>query len=126
MYFLEFELTYNTWTDLTADWQTRTPLVIERGITPGERSARPGSMRLALYNPDGRYTPGHADCTPGFDAGIGVRLRASDGVDIGAGYAANPLNRLDPMGTVSSLRNAALDDLTPSPLGRVLQSPEKK
>jgi hypothetical protein len=80
-YFLEFELTYNTWTDLTADWQARDPLVIERGMEPGERSARTGTMRLALHNPDGRYTPGHAECVPGFDAGIGVRLRASDGVD---------------------------------------------
>jgi hypothetical protein len=81
MYFLEFELAYNTWTDLSADWQTRAPLMIERGMEPGERTARVGSMRLALHNPAGRYTPGHADCTPGFQAGIGVRLRASDGID---------------------------------------------
>jgi hypothetical protein len=48
-------------------------------------------------------------------------MRASDGVDIGAGYANNPLNHLDPMGTVNSLRNAAADDLSPAPLGKVLQ-----
>lgn len=80
MYTLEFELTYNTWTDLTADWVTSVPLVVERGIEPGERMARIGRMTLALRNPDGRYTPGHANCRAGFEAGIGVRLRASDGV----------------------------------------------
>lgn len=56
-----------------------------------------------------------------YPAHLHFEMRNSDGVDIGAGYAAHPLNRLDPMGTVDSLRNAPADDLTPSPLGRVLQ-----
>jgi hypothetical protein len=41
-------------------------------------------------------------------------------VDIGAGYAMYPLNRLDPMATVNALRNAEADDLTPSPLALAL------
>lgn len=78
-YTLELELEYNTWTDVTADWHTPTPLIVERGAEPGERVAGVGRMAFALYNPDGRYTPGHANATPGFEAGIGVRLQASDG-----------------------------------------------
>jgi hypothetical protein len=73
------ELSYNTWTDVTADWVTAVPLVIERGMEPGERVAQVGRMGFALHSPDGRYVPGHADVTPGFEAGIGARLRAHDG-----------------------------------------------
>ena len=51
-----------------------------------------------------------------YPAHLHFEMRASDGVDIGAGYAMYPLNRLDPMATVDSLRNAEPDDLTPSPL----------
>jgi len=79
-YRLELELSYNTWTDVTADWHTPVPLIIERGIEPGERLAGVGRMTFALHSPDGRYTPGHPACRAGFEAGIGVRLRASDGV----------------------------------------------
>lgn len=56
-----------------------------------------------------------------YPAHLHFEMRASDGVDIGAGYAAHPLSRLDPMGTVNSLRNAAPDQLTPSPLALVLE-----
>ncbi len=56
-----------------------------------------------------------------YPAHLHFEMRASDGVDIGAGYAMFPLNRLDPMGTVNSLRNAAADDLSPSPLGKRLR-----
>ncbi len=80
-YTLELELQYNIWTDVTADWHTMTPLVIERGIAPGERTARIGRMTLALYNADGRYIPGHPNATAGFEVGIGVRLRASLGAE---------------------------------------------
>lgn len=55
-----------------------------------------------------------------YPAHLHFEIRASDGVDIGAGYAANPLNRLDPMGTISALRNAKDDELSPSPLARAL------
>jgi len=56
-----------------------------------------------------------------YPAHLHFEMRASDGVDIGAGYAMFPLNRLDPMGTLNSLRNAAADDLSPSPLGKLLR-----
>lgn len=78
-YTLELMLTTAVWTDVTADWATADPLVIERGIEPGERIAGVGRMSLALYDPDGRYTPGHPAALPGFDAGVRVRLSASDG-----------------------------------------------
>jgi murein DD-endopeptidase MepM/ murein hydrolase activator NlpD len=55
-----------------------------------------------------------------YPAHLHFEMRASDGVDIGAGYAMYPLNRLDPMRTVASLRNAADADLSPSPLSRAL------
>lgn len=56
-----------------------------------------------------------------YPAHLHFEMRAGGGVDIGAGYAAVPLNRLDPLATVASLRNAAPDDLSPSPLGMALQ-----
>ena len=55
-----------------------------------------------------------------YPAHLHFEMRASDGVDIGAGYVAVSLNRLDPMGTVTSLRNAGAEELSPSPLVRVL------
>ena len=56
-----------------------------------------------------------------YPAHLHFEMRAGDGVDIGAGYAANPLNRLDPMGTVNALRNATDEDLSPSPLTKMLE-----
>ena len=55
-----------------------------------------------------------------YPAHLHFEMRTSDGVDIGAGYSALPLNRLDPMGTVAALRNADADSLSTSPLARVL------
>jgi murein DD-endopeptidase MepM/ murein hydrolase activator NlpD len=55
-----------------------------------------------------------------YPAHLHFEMRSSDGVDIGAGYAMYPLNRLDPMATVDALRNAEADDLSPSPLARAL------
>lgn len=76
-YYLEFELSFNSYTDLAADWHSSSPLTLRRGIPPGERAARVGELRFSLYNPDGRYSPGLPGCRPGFELGIGVRLRAS-------------------------------------------------
>lgn len=55
-----------------------------------------------------------------YPAHLHFEMRTSDGVDIGAGYAMHPLNRLDPMATVASLRNAPPDDLTNSPMAVAL------
>ncbi len=55
-----------------------------------------------------------------YPAHLHFEMRASDSVDIGAGYGTSPLNRLDPMRTVASLRHAEADDLSPSPLARAL------
>src|SRR5690606_14583762 len=71
--------TPTTWADITADWATAEPLVVERGIEPGGRVAGVGRLTFALHNPAGRYTPGHPDALPGFDAGARVRLLAGDG-----------------------------------------------
>ncbi len=57
-----------------------------------------------------------------YPAHLHFEIRVSDSVDIGAGYASNPLNRLDPMGTVNALRNAGADELSPSPLAQALKS----
>jgi murein DD-endopeptidase MepM/ murein hydrolase activator NlpD len=57
-----------------------------------------------------------------YPAHLHFEMRASDGVDIGAGYAMYPLNRLDPLATVATLRNAADDALSPSPLSRALET----
>lgn len=78
-------------------------------VSPGTLVPRGGKVG-AVGTANGYY-PAH----------LHFEMRAGDGVDIGAGYAMAPLNRLDPMATVSSLRNAGADDLSPSPLGRVLR-----
>ncbi|NJM36621.1 MAG: M23 family metallopeptidase [Akkermansiaceae bacterium] len=54
-----------------------------------------------------------------YPAHLHFEMRTSDGVDIGAGYAMYPLNRLDPMATIFTLRNAAADDLSPAPLAKM-------
>ncbi|MCX6865565.1 MAG: M23 family metallopeptidase [Verrucomicrobia bacterium] len=55
-----------------------------------------------------------------YPAHLHFEMRAGDGVDIGAGYAMIPLNRLDPTATIATQRNAAAEDLAPSPLARAL------
>ena len=55
-----------------------------------------------------------------YPAHLHFEMRESDQVDIGPGYAANPLNRLDALAAVAAMRNSAPEDLTPSPLGRAL------
>ena len=60
-----------------------------------------------------------------YPAHLHFEMRASDGVDIGAGYSMYPLNRLDPQATLASLRNAAVDDFSPSPLGGASRIPGK-
>lgn len=55
-----------------------------------------------------------------YPAHLHFEMRSTDGVDIGAGYAAQPLNRLDPMATIQSLRNSPADALSPSALASSL------
>lgn len=57
-----------------------------------------------------------------YPAHLHFEMRASDGIDIGAGYAMYPLNRLDPAATVAALRNASGEVLSASPLASVLAS----
>ena len=54
-----------------------------------------------------------------YPAHLHFEMRASDEVDIGAGYAGIPLSRIDPMATVASLRNAGEEDLSASPLASI-------
>ena len=77
-------------------------------VNPGALVARGG--KIGTVGTANGYYPAH----------LHFEMRASDGVDIGAGYAMYPLNRLDPMGTVNSLRNAAPEDLSASPMTRAL------
>jgi len=51
-----------------------------------------------------------------YPAHLHFEMRSTDGVDIGGGYASQPFNRLDPMGTVQSFRHSAPDALSPSAL----------
>ena len=55
-----------------------------------------------------------------YPAHLHFEIRASHEVDIGSGYGANPLNRLDPHATVASLRGAAPDAQAPSPMAQAL------
>jgi murein DD-endopeptidase MepM/ murein hydrolase activator NlpD len=55
-----------------------------------------------------------------YPAHLHFEMRTSDGVDIGAGYAMFPLNRLDPTATIGGLRRAGTDELSPAPLARML------
>lgn len=77
-------------------------------VTPGTLVARGG--KLGTVGTANGFYPAH----------LHFEIRTSDSADIGAGYASNPLNRLDPMATVAALRNAPADDLAPSPLARAL------
>ncbi len=77
-------------------------------VAPGMLIARGGNV--GTVGTANGYYPAH----------LHFEIRESDNVDIGAGYAASPLNRLDPLATVASLRNAPSADLTPSPLARAL------
>ncbi len=83
-------------------------------VTPGDLVPRGG--KVGTVGTSNGYYPAH----------LHFEMRASDGVDIGAGYALDPRNRLDPLATVDSLRNAAADDLSPAPLARMLGGTDEK
>ncbi|OYV04149.1 MAG: hypothetical protein CFE26_18445 [Verrucomicrobiales bacterium VVV1] len=73
-------------------------------VKPGELVAR--GQKIATVGTANGYYPAH----------LHFEMRDSDSIDVGAGYAANPFNHLDPMKTVAALRNAPADALSPSPL----------
>lgn len=83
--------------------------LLEIKVKPGELVAR--GQRIGAVGTANGYYPAH----------LHFEMRASDGIDLGAGYAADPLNHLDPMKTVAELRNAAPDALSSSPLGLALK-----
>jgi murein DD-endopeptidase MepM/ murein hydrolase activator NlpD len=83
--------------------------LLEIKVKPGELVAR--GRKIAAVGTANGYYPAH----------LHFEMRASDGIDIGAGYAADPLNHLDPMKTVAEHRNAAPDALSPSPLALALK-----
>lgn len=78
-------------------------------VTRGTLVARGG--RVGTVGTANGYYPAH----------LHFEIRTSDGVDIGGGYSSSPLNRLDPMVTIGTLRNAAAEMLSPSPLARALR-----
>ena len=51
-----------------------------------------------------------------YPAHLHFEARASDGADIGAGYVAQPLNRLDPAAVVTALHDASEKGILPSTL----------
>jgi murein DD-endopeptidase MepM/ murein hydrolase activator NlpD len=83
-------------------------------VSAGNLIARGG--RVGTVGTANGYYPAH----------LHFEIRASDEVDIGAGYEAVPLDRLDPAGTVDSLRNATDDDLSRSPLKPMLTARDQE
>lgn len=81
-------------------------------VVLGDLVARGG--RVGTVGTANGYYPAH----------LHFEMRGGCGVDVGAGYSAFPLNRLDPMATVDSLRNAAADSLAPAALGLLLADGE--
>jgi Peptidase family M23 len=59
-----------------------------------------------------------------YPAHLHFEARASDGVDIGAGYVSQPLNRLDPAALVAALHNADADGISPAALKYAELAPE--
>ncbi len=51
-----------------------------------------------------------------YPAHLHFEARSSDGADIGAGYTAQPLNRLDPAAIVAALHDATEKGIIPAPL----------
>jgi murein DD-endopeptidase MepM/ murein hydrolase activator NlpD len=57
-----------------------------------------------------------------YPAHLHFEMRTGDGVDIGAGYAMHPLNRLDPSATISGLRGTMIDAPAPPVLAIAMKS----
>ena len=71
------------WVDITADVSYDEPIAVTWGITgsgPTDNCAAPAVVTFALINgpwggAQGRYSPGHASCTAGWDLSCPVRVR---------------------------------------------------
>jgi hypothetical protein len=95
---MEFSGAGSGWTDVTAD--VLYPITAKWGIQsnrPNIRVAQTGVMEFKLRNGKdnsggllGYYAPSNANVRSGFDAGIGVRLTLSDGVDTKRWYGRIP------------------------------------
>lgn len=51
-----------------------------------------------------------------YPAHLHFEMRESDGVDIGSGYTALPLNRLNPASVIAALHDVKADGISPAPL----------
>jgi murein DD-endopeptidase MepM/ murein hydrolase activator NlpD len=49
-----------------------------------------------------------------YPAHLHFEIRNSDGIDIGAGYAMTPLNRLDPTKTIEAYHDSSANGISPS------------
>jgi murein DD-endopeptidase MepM/ murein hydrolase activator NlpD len=74
-------------------------------VKRGDLIAR--GSRIAAVGTANGYYPAH----------LHFEMREAGGVEIGGGYAMQPLNHLDPSATVAALRNSAAEDFSPSSLG---------
>ncbi|MBC7980720.1 MAG: M23 family metallopeptidase [Armatimonadetes bacterium] len=59
-----------------------------------------------------------------YPAHLHFEMRGSDGIDIGAGYAMKPLNRLDPATVIAALHDADQSGISPAVLA-ITSAPEK-
>ena len=77
-YTLEMEFSTGVWTNVWAEAERPTPIVVERGISdPWGRMAEIGSLAFRLLNHENKYSPDHGSVQAGFEIGCGVRLRAT-------------------------------------------------
>lgn len=60
-----------------------------------------------------------------YPAHLHFEARSTDGIDIGSGYTAAPLNRLDPAAVVAALHNAEAEGISPAPLEFADLAPEQ-
>lgn len=76
-------------------------VVISQGIKgngPLDRVAPTGTCSMYLYNPDGRYTPGHSNCNVGFGVGSVLGVRAySTAVSLSSVIFYGVINNIEPV-----------------------------
>ncbi|NDJ35678.1 MAG: hypothetical protein GYB64_13535 [Chloroflexi bacterium] len=76
-YRMEIETEPGSWLPIGDDLHGPTPVIVERGLVPGDPVAVPGTLTFALLDAQGRYTPGDPEQLAGFRVGAPVRLRAA-------------------------------------------------